>query len=69
MSAKKQSNRTEAVRDAVTGYTAVVLGIVCFLIALCAVMAGVRVVFQLSTAAPATTTVATATADSGADKG
>lgn len=44
MSAKKKTSLAEAVRDAATGYTTVVLGILCFLIALVVVIAGVRIV-------------------------
>ena len=66
MSAKKQNNRLEAVKDAATGYTVVILGIVCFIIALIVIMAFVRLVVGASiasntanaTAAGTTTTLA-----------
>ena len=56
MSAKKQENRIETVRNAATGYAVVVLGIICFVLALAVIMAGVRVVTGVTTN---TTTVAT----------
>lgn len=44
MSAKKQNSLAEVVRDAATGYAAVVLSVVCFLLVLVVVMAGVRII-------------------------
>ena len=60
MSAKKQENQVESVRNAVTGYTVVVLGIICFVLALAVIMAGVRIVTGVTantTAATTTTTI------------
>lgn len=54
MSAKRQSSRSEAARDAVTGYTVIVLALLCFLVALMVVMAGVRVVIELGARSAAT---------------
>lgn len=63
MSAKKQNGWGDAVHDAATGYAVVVLGIVCFLLVLAVLMAGVRVVVGggQTTNVAATTTPATAT--------
>ena len=46
-----QDNWAEAVKNAASGYGAVVLGIVCFLLALTVVVAAVRFVVGLSTGA------------------
>ena len=61
MSAKKQSSLTEAVRNAATGYAVVVLGIICFLLALILLMAGVRLVAGWGYQATSSTTNATTT--------
>ena len=65
MSAKKQTNRWEAVRNAATGYAAVVLGIVCFLLVLAILLAGVRTLNVLIPS-PTTTTTTTTTTITGA---
>ncbi|MBR3182565.1 MAG: hypothetical protein IKF56_08030 [Eggerthellaceae bacterium] len=39
-----QDNWTEAVKNAASGYGAVVLGVLCFLIALAIIMAAVRLI-------------------------
>ena len=52
MSAKKQNNRLEAVRNAATGYTVIVLSVVCFLLVLAIVIAGVRVIAGSNSASP-----------------
>ena len=44
MSAKKQNSFIESVRDAAIGYTTIVLSVVCFLLVLVVVVAGVRIV-------------------------
>ena len=68
MSAKKQSNGAEAVRNAATGYAVVVLAIACFMLAAALLMAGVRVIVGLgpssspTTGTPVTTTATGATA-------
>ena len=61
MSAKKQENRFEIVRDAATGYAVIVLALLCFVLVLVAVMFGVRVVTGVTSSATtaATTTVIT----------
>ena len=64
MSAKKQSNRSEAIRNAATGYTVVVLAIACFLIALAVIMAGVRIVAGWAPGPTANTTTASAATSS-----
>ena len=53
MSAKKKSSLADTVHDAATGYATVVLGVICFLIVLVVVIAGVRVLVggKLATAA------------------
>ena len=61
MCAKKQSSLSEAVRNATTGYAVVVLGIICFLLALILLMAGVRLVAGWGQTASTTTTAATTT--------
>ena len=61
MNSKKQSSRIEAVRNAASGYAVVVLGIICFLLVLIVLMAGVRMVAGWGQAAPSTTTATTAT--------
>ena len=53
MSAKKQNSLVEAVRDAAIGYTAVVLGVICFLLTLVVVIAGVRFIVGINSATPA----------------
>lgn len=58
MSAKKQTNRVEAIKDAATGYAAVVLALVCFILALTVIIAGVRFVSGLSAASNTNTTAA-----------
>lgn len=54
MSAKKKTSLAEVVRDAATGYTTVILGILCFLITLVMVIAGVRIVVGGKTTGAAT---------------
>ena len=44
MSPKKDINRIESVRNAATGYVAVALGVICFLLVLAVIMAVVRFV-------------------------
>lgn len=66
MGTKKQNERIEAVRDAATGYGAVVLGIVCFLLALTIVVAGVRVVVGASASSNAAATATAAISDANA---
>ena len=61
MSAKKQTNWSDAIRDAATGYAVVVLGVICFLLALAVVVAGVRMI--VGTSAPASGTITTASAN------
>lgn len=53
MSAKKKSSLTETVHDAATGYATVILSVICFLIVLMVVIAGVRILVggKLATAA------------------
>ena len=63
MSAKKQNNFVEALHNAATGYTVVVLSVVCFLLALVVVIAGVRVVIGTGLMQTAATTQATAVAN------
>ena len=55
MSAKKQDNQIESIRNAASGYAAVVLGIVCFVLVLAVVMAGVRVITSVTTTSATTT--------------
>ena len=62
MSAKKQENQLESIRDAATGYAVVVLAIICFVLVLAIIMAGVRVVVGMTAN---TTTAATTTVISG----
>ena len=45
----RQDNWAEAVKNAASGYGAVVLGIVCFLLALAAIVAIVRFIVGLGT--------------------
>ena len=52
----------ESVRNAATGYTVVILGIICFVLALAVIMTGVRVVTGVTTN---TATVATTVITSG----
>ena len=59
MSAKKQENRVEAMKNAVTGYVAIALGIICFLLALAVIMAVVRIVIGASLASTPNTAAAT----------
>ncbi len=59
MSAKKQNSLAETVRNAATGYAVVVLGVICFLLALVVVIAGVRIVLGANLAANSTTTAQT----------
>jgi hypothetical protein len=61
MSAKKRHNRSETIKDAATGYTAVVLALICFLLVLTVVIAAVRFVSGLSAASNATTTAGATT--------
>ena len=60
MSAQKQTDRIDSIREAATGYAVVVLGVICFLLVLVVVMAGVRVVVGTNT--PASGNVAAAPA-------
>lgn len=61
MCAKKQSSLSETVRNAATGYAVVVLGIICFILALVLLMAGVRLITGWGQTASSTTTAATTT--------
>lgn len=65
MSAKKQNSPIEAVRNAATGYATIVLSVVCFLLVLILVMAGVRIVVGAGLGSTANTaqTAAIATAN------
>ena len=54
MSSKRQTDWVEMVHDAATGYAVVVLAVVCFLIVLAIVIAGVRIVAGTGAAANAT---------------
>lgn len=60
-SPREKRDMLEAARNAMTGYTAVVLGIVCFILALMLLMAAVRFGVGLSIAANPTTTSQTQT--------
>lgn len=51
MSAKKQKDPVDSVRNAATGYAAVVLGVICFLLVLMVTVAAVRLVAGGSLAA------------------
>lgn len=68
MSTKKQTSWTAAVHDAATGYSVVLLGIICYILVLVIIVAGVRIVIGNSstttnvTATP-TNTATSATAD------
>ena len=54
MSAKKQNNLFEAARDAVTGYTVVILGIICFLLVLFVIVGAVRLIVGTNSASNVT---------------
>jgi len=64
MCAKKKTGLSEVMRDAATGYATVVLSILCFLIVLIVVIAGVRIVVGSKQAATTNAqTAAVAVAD------
>ncbi len=60
-SPREKRELLEAARNAITGYTAVVLGIVCFILALMLLMAATRFIAGLSIAATPTATGQTQT--------
>ena len=59
MSAKRQNDIAEAVRNAATGYAVVVLCVICFLLVLAIVISGVRIVVGSNLAANTATTAQT----------
>ena len=59
MATKRRNNPLETARSAAVGYATVVLGIVCFLLALAIAIAGVRAVVGLNLAANTATTAQT----------
>ena len=69
MSSKKQTDWAESARNAATGYAVVVLSIVCFILALVVVVAGVRIIVGPNAAAnnmaATATSVATSTVGNG----
>lgn len=74
MSAKKDTNLVDSVRNATTGYATVVLGIVCFILVLATLAALTRFVVGIgftgtSTAATAPTTSSTSIATASATSG
>ena len=54
MSAKKQSDWTEAVNDAATGYAVVVLAVICFILTLVVIVAGIRTIVGAGSSGAAT---------------
>lgn len=66
MSGKKQNSQIESIQNAATGYTTVALGIVCFLLALAVVTAGVRLVVGAGLSSGAGAAAANVTATSSA---
>ena len=61
MGTKKKTSWAEAVNDAVTGYSVVVLSVICFLLALALIVAGIR---MIAGPAPAAATATTSSAAS-----